>query len=83
MGYKMKNPGNSDFARKVIELDESMREISALDTLYDELVTSAPDTKRETESKKDEARFARERILKLSLHAKNLLASIESHETLK
>jgi hypothetical protein len=73
----------ADFVQKVIELDESIREIGALDGLYEELVKAAPEGKRDADVKKDEARFARDRILKLSLHAKNLIASIESHETLK
>lgn len=74
---------HADFAQKVIEMDESMREISSLDELYNELTSARPADKRETEIKREEAKFARERILKLSLHVKNLLASLESHESLK
>ena len=72
-----------DLARKMIELDESMREISSLEELYNDLVGSAPASEKELELRKDEAKFARDRILKLSLHAKNLLSTIESKETLK
>ena len=79
----MSRTRSEDFAMKIVELDETMREISALEGLYDDLVSSSPESKSEVEVKKEEARFARERMLKLSLHAKNLLASMESHETLK
>jgi len=72
-----------DFTHKVVELDESMREVASLDELYNDLVRSRPGSARELEAKKDEAKFARERILKLSLHAKNLVRKMESHETLK
>lgn len=71
------------FTKDVIALDESMREIASLDELYNELLRSRASDKNELDMKKDEAKFARERILKLSLHIKNLVAKLESHETLK
>ncbi len=71
------------FNQKVIEVDESMREMAALDELYTELLSSKPADEKELGIKKDEAKFARDRILKLSLHVKNLVADLESHETLK
>ncbi|MBW2964051.1 hypothetical protein KY363_01200 [Candidatus Woesearchaeota archaeon] len=74
---------HESFAQKAIEIDESLREIAALDDLYDDLVRSQPENRHELEIKRDEARFARERMLKLSLHVKNLLASLESKETIK
>ncbi len=74
---------DSLFAQKVIELDESFREIAALDELYGDIVHSTPASKQELETKKEEAKFAKERMLKLSLHAKNLLASIEASERLR
>jgi hypothetical protein len=70
-------------AQKIIELDESMREIAALGELYKDIVDSKPADEKELELRKDEAKFARDRILKLSLHAKNLLGTIESQEPLK
>jgi hypothetical protein len=73
----------AEFTKKIITIDESMREIESLAELYDELLASKPKDKRELDTKKEEARFARERILKLSLHVKHLLARVESHETLK
>jgi len=72
-----------DFTKDVIAVDESMREIASLDELYDELLSSKPADRKELDIKKDEAKFARERILKLSLHVKNLVEKLESHETLK
>jgi hypothetical protein len=71
------------FARAVVEIDESMREIAALDELYSELVASRPGNKRELAVRKEEAKFARERMLKLSLHVKHRLTKLESHETLR
>ncbi|MBW2996713.1 hypothetical protein KY349_00060 [Candidatus Woesearchaeota archaeon] len=71
------------FAQKIITVDESMREIESLAELYDELLASRPADKRVLNTKKDEAKFARDRILKLSLHVKNLLANMESQEPLK
>lgn len=82
MGHKM-STRHDFFAQKAIEIDESLREIAALDDLYDDLVRSEPANRHELEIKKDEAVFARERMLKLSLHVKNLLASLESRETIK
>ncbi|MFH1064212.1 MAG: hypothetical protein V1729_03975 [Candidatus Woesearchaeota archaeon] len=76
----MKNDNTTDY---IIEIDESMREIAALDELYTELVGSSPESDREMKIKQDEAKFARDRILRLSMHIKNRLAKIESHEKLK
>jgi hypothetical protein len=67
----------------MIEIDESLREMSSLDELYAELVRSRPADERERSLKLDEAKFARERILKLSLHVKNLLGTVESGEVVK
>ena len=72
-----------DLTKKMVTIDESMREIASLAELYDELLASRPDSNKELDLKKDEAKFARDRMLKLSLHAKNLLASVESHETVR
>ncbi len=72
-----------EFTDHVIQIDESMREIASLDELYNELISSKPGNHKELEVKKDEARFARERILKLSMHVKNLVKKLESHEHLK
>jgi hypothetical protein len=83
MKHRHKIDKRENFTRDVISVDESMREIASLDELYNELLRSKPSDKRELDMKKDEAKFARERILKLSLHIKNLVAKLESHETLK
>ena len=72
-----------DLARRMIEIDESLREISSLDELYAELVNSRPGDERERSLKLDEAKFARERILKLSLHVKNLLGNVEAVDPVK
>jgi hypothetical protein len=72
----------ADFTKKVIMVDESVREIASLDELYNELLSSKPADKKELTIKKEEAKFARERILKLSLHIKNLVSNMESDETL-
>lgn len=69
-----------DFTNKVITIDESMREISALDELYNELIASKPATELEAESIREQARFARERMLRLSLHIKNILQKAEAQE---
>ena len=73
----------SDFTKYVIEIDESMREIAALDELYGDITGSSISEDKELTLKKDEAKFARERMLKLSLHVKNLLAKIESGEKIE
>ncbi len=72
-----------DMANYIIEVDESMREIAALDELYTEFISSSPESDRELKVKQDEAKFARDRILRLSMHVKNRLDRIESHEKLK
>ncbi|MBN1544351.1 hypothetical protein JW898_02710 [Candidatus Woesearchaeota archaeon] len=74
---------SEDISRQIIELDESMREIASLDELYSELVSSGSRDGKELAVRKEEAAFARERMLKLSLHVKNLLTKLESHEALK
>jgi hypothetical protein len=70
-------------AEKLIEIDESLREISSLDELYNELIASQPGDEREFSVRLDEAKFARERILKLSLHVKNLIGTLEPGEVVK
>jgi hypothetical protein len=72
-----------DLLKGVVAIDESMREMASLDELYDELIAAGAKDERELSVRKDEAMFARERILKLSLHVKNILGDIESEETLK
>jgi len=74
---------SADIANRMIEIDESLREISSLDELYAELVNSKPADERERSLKLDEAKFARERILKLSLHVKNLLGNVEAVDVIK
>ncbi|MBI5880534.1 hypothetical protein HZB90_00215 [archaeon] len=74
---------SADVAKRMIEIDESLREISSLDELYAELVNSKPGDERERSLKLDEAKFAGERILKLSLHVKNLLGNVEAGEPIK
>ena len=73
----------SDVAKELVEIDESMREIASLAELYDELLAAAPKDQTALDTKKDEAKFARERILKLSLHVKHLVAHLESYESVK
>ena len=72
-----------EFSNTVLQMDESMREIAALDELYEELLKSRPEDEKELTSKLDEAKFARDRLLRLSLHVKHLLARAESAETLR
>lgn len=67
-----------ELTKELVNIDESVREISSLAELYDELLASAPKGKRELDLKKDEAKFARDRILKLSLHVKSEIAHVES-----
>ena len=71
-----------DFTEKIVTIDESFREMASLDELYNELLGSAAKDDKELMVKKEEAKFARDRILKLSLHVKNLVANLESDETL-
>jgi hypothetical protein len=66
-----------ELTKELVNIDESVREIASLAELYDELLESAPKGKRELDLKKDEAKFARDRILKLSLHVKNEAARVE------
>ncbi len=70
------------FTKSTIEIDESMREIATLEELYTELTSSSPEEDKELATRKDEAKFARERMLRLSLHVKNLLEKMESSEKL-
>jgi hypothetical protein len=70
----------ADFTKELITVDESMREIASLSELYEDLVNSSPRSKAEAESAREQAEFARERILKLSLLVKNTLEKAETHE---
>ncbi len=79
----MTGRSDGDMMKKVVELDESMREISSLDELYNDLAMSKIKDAKELAVKKEEAKFARERMLKLSLHVRNLVRELESHETLR
>jgi hypothetical protein len=81
----MKARGNaqSGLLKDIVAIDESMREIAALDDLYSEIISSGANDARDLSVKKEEAMFARERVLKLSLHVKNLLGEIEPEEKLK
>lgn len=69
-----------DFTQRIISIDESVRELAALDELYTELISSKPSTELEVQSVKEQAKFAKERMLRLSLHVKNLLQKAESYE---
>jgi hypothetical protein len=69
-----------DFMTMVVSIDESMREILSLDELYTDLAASRPATEAEADSVKEQAKFAKERILRLSLHVKNLLRKAEAQE---
>jgi hypothetical protein len=69
-----------DFNRHIIEMDESLREIASLDELYKELNEQSQEKDL---MKKHEAKYARERMLKLSLHVKHLAEKMASHEHLR
>lgn len=68
----------TDPAKELINVDESVREIASLAELYDELFASAPKSRKDLDTRRDEARFARDRILRLSLHVKNEVDRLES-----
>ncbi len=72
---------NDQIEEKLIELDESMREIEGLADLYENLVGESAKDRRDLDIRQEEARFARDRLLRLSLHIKNLLDVIESEES--
>ena len=61
--------------KELVKIDESMVEIEALHNRYEELV-SGPG-KEDIADRQLEAKFIRERILRLSLNAKNTLAMLE------
>ena len=67
----------------LIQLDESFREIAALDELYDDIVNSNVGNKKKADMRCDEAKFARDRLLRLSLHVKHLIAEVEKEEQVK
>jgi hypothetical protein len=71
-----------DFSMKVIEAKESVLELSSLDELYSSLVSCSTKDENEKRLRTEEAKFARERMLKLSLHVKNLLSNLEKEENL-
>ncbi|MFC1723311.1 hypothetical protein ACFL0V_04180 [Nanoarchaeota archaeon] len=63
--------------KKLAELDESFREIESLADLYEGLVGEAA-PREELGVRREEARFVRDRLLRLSLHAKHLTEKIET-----
>ncbi len=63
--------------QKLAELEEGFREIDSLASLYEQLVEGA-ENERQLEVQKEEAKFARDRLLRLSLHAKNMIKDIET-----
>ncbi|NQU78998.1 hypothetical protein HQ545_04480 [Candidatus Woesearchaeota archaeon] len=67
----------SGFRERMLSIDESMREISALDELYEDIVNAGVDSNEDIIVRKEEAKFAKERMLKLSLHVKHMLEGLE------
>lgn len=70
----------NSFNKYIIEMDESLREIASLDELYKELNEQ---NQEKNPMRRHEAKYARERMLKLSLHVKHLVEKIASHERLR
>ena len=56
---------------------ESIREISTLDEIYSEIVSSKPQNKAENELKQEEAKFSRDQILKISLNIRNIIKKLK------
>ncbi|MBW2967708.1 hypothetical protein KY362_04425 [Candidatus Woesearchaeota archaeon] len=77
MGSHKEKRVKAEASERLLAIDESLREIASLDELYAELVGSEAGS-RDLDIKREEARFARDRLLRLSLHVKNLLAELES-----
>jgi hypothetical protein len=71
-----------DLTQEIITIDESMREMTSLAELYEDLLKTTPKSDAEAASIKEQASFARERILKLSLHVKNTLELAKTQERL-
>ena len=61
---------------------QSMVKISSLSDIYSDLVESRP-KKEEAEQKRIEAEYARDQVLKLSLHVKHILQDVERKEKIK
>ncbi len=64
--------------KKLIEIDESFREIEGLADLYEGLVEEEAGDKQDLDIRKEEAKFARDRLLRISLHVKNQLERIQT-----
>lgn len=64
--------------QELAEVDESFREIEGLADLYESLVEEEATDKTDLEIREEEARFARDRLLRLSLHVKNVIEKIET-----
>ncbi|MFC1753045.1 hypothetical protein ACFL96_06580 [Thermoproteota archaeon] len=63
-------------------IKQSMIKIASLSEIYDELISSRP-KKGEAEQKRIEAEYARDQILKLSIHVKHLLQDLERKEVVR
>lgn len=57
-----------------------MKEIALVAELYESTLEKPPRSKEEAEARALEARFARERMLKLSLHARHLITELEAKD---
>jgi glutaredoxin-related protein len=60
----------------LVAIDESLREISVLEELYTDMFTDS-NILQEAEIRREEAKFARERVLKLSLHIRNMVENLK------
>ena len=69
---------NTALEQKFAEIDESFREMEGLADLYEGLVGEGATDKIDLDIRKEEAKFARDRLLRLSLHAKNIIERIQT-----
>ena len=60
-------------SKEISLIKQSVQEITALDEIYSDIISSKINNSSELELKQEEAKFARNRILKLSLNLKNII----------
>jgi len=70
------------FDEEMSIIRQSMIKIASLSDIYDELINSRPKP-GEAEQRRIEAEYARDQILKLSMHVKHILSKMEQQEAVK
>jgi hypothetical protein len=63
--------------KQIAMLEENMKEIDLIADMYESILLTPAKSEQEASAKSTEAKFARERMLKLSLHSRHLLSELE------